>query len=838
VLPSAFANVLEADKFELSQANGYGALRELDRLVNAHETVHVSWEPGKEVRLDGAAADHVYLIDGSRDLAEGVQLDHEDHPEDTFPVAIADAIYMHIFPSSAETLLRDYPNLQGALISGQHNRYSTFGTYVIRYDWERLVRSLTARAAREVLLSWVQASSINGLELAQKFLAGHARDTFTNDGQYQELPLLLTEALTSPDAATGGLDPVSRWLEPASGSAPFPETPDLHSQFSDLKKMVVRWVTRYDNQQVINDVAGDSGYLKAFWGEQFGRYTPGLAEPQFYPVGNANAKLCEEQFAKSVYLAAAEVMNLNQGAGGLNAASDFVTAIDNVLQRYSQLLDGTQLPDLAPYHSRVQDAKEALLETGKWDDGKDQHIYLEAEQDLLHELRRSECLARAQTLLGRFRFVVGHLKEDLVGWQTTVQHLATEAERERLAVDNARTAADASKLRRMTPLPGSPIEGDLYQECAGQESGDGGLAENLLKAMAARQWRVHMHRNGSQRIVWVGQSVTAKPDGEPTPTELSDVTGQLTHVFLPLRQRHVFEILARSGEQALAVATELKQGSARLAAFDASQQLQYTPKNVAVQDWSYFFANWRTQGPGSELATDVRRLLDDAASANVPKPCSEIGGPALSTELPSMDKIVAFSARHLILLDAFKGVSILRSAYEDRRSANPSPHVLPEEKGAARMEAASHELAKQGLLKAPVERIAPSVVALCTDSNFLQRFATLVAMDMIRHNVTDDIDKIGSWVIQHPEGQSIELGPEWALVDVIKRVASGEDHASRAARDAVRTAQMRVNKDGHSTEALKKFALNGSTALNLPKEVDAVLRVVAAMRVSSTGAIS
>src|SRR5664280_763215 len=134
------------------QASGRAALRELDRLINAHRTVRVEWLPGRPVTLDAPARDICYLLDGSRDLSrEAPQLEGHVPFENGLPVAIADAIYAHAFPSSGAVFSRDYPNLLPHLIAGTEARYSSFGSYSVNYAWEPLTRSAGMRAAVDVL---------------------------------------------------------------------------------------------------------------------------------------------------------------------------------------------------------------------------------------------------------------------------------------------------------------------------------------------------------------------------------------------------------------------------------------------------------------------------------------------------------------------------------------------------------------------------------------------------------------------------------------------------------------------------------------------------------------
>jgi hypothetical protein len=833
ILSGAFRGVLEADKYSLGQANGYAALRELDRLVNASETISVEWEPGRTVRLDGSVADHVYLLDGSRDLDSGRQLEGYNPPEEVYPVAVADAIYAHLFPSTGKVLARDYPNLSEALISGQPNRYSTFGTYLLQYDWERLMRSSTNKAARDVLNSRLATSTANARDLARQFLTAQAKSTFTADGVYQELPFLLTEVMTSPDAAYGGLDPVSRWLEPASNAAPFLSTPTLRNFFPELK----RFTTRYDNQQVVDDTETE---LARFWGDEFGRWQDG--EPQFHPVANVNAERCEKQFTHALYLAVASVMNLNRGIGGVNAAIGFVGEVDRILEAYSDHLDKVRLPGLAGFEETVQRAIEEMQDRSHLDDFKEQKDYLEAAQELVQEQRRDQCLKRSKTLISRFRYVTGQVKAEITGWQQSLEQLATAAEAERIRVDNERVEADGSPLRQMVPLPGSAVEDYLYSDCVGPTEPGAGLPQRLLAAMENRWWGVYAGKDHRLRITWSRQvpatAAAQLPDAEPEPIELRHLTDQLSTVFLPLRSRHIFEILEQQGDRAADLAIEIRNGAARLAAFDQARQLQHTLHNIAIQDWNYVFADWRREGPGAGLSSELKRLLDDAAPANASTPTGDLAALPLADSLPTSDKIIAFTARHLILLDAFRGVGMLVDSYQQRREAIPSPHVLPEEKGAARLEAESEKLAHDGYLAVPLSRIAPEAVPLCVDPLFLQMIATGIANGLITWQEESAIRRTGTWVLRSGE-QLIQLGTEADLAELIRRVLVGSDIASRQARDELAKAADATLKEEGARQALARYASDTpSDNHGIGAGLDAVLRVAAAKFLAGRAALS
>ena len=162
---------MSGSKYDLAQANGLATLRELDRMLNAHETVEFEWRPGVRSTLDQAALDVCYLVDGSREQSAGAQLDRYKPVEQALPAAIGDALYTHVFPSTGSVLGRDYANYTAPLIGGAEHRYASFGSYVIAYDWERLMGSLGLRALGEVIAALRRPAVDFGREQVSGFLA-------------------------------------------------------------------------------------------------------------------------------------------------------------------------------------------------------------------------------------------------------------------------------------------------------------------------------------------------------------------------------------------------------------------------------------------------------------------------------------------------------------------------------------------------------------------------------------------------------------------------------------------------------------------------------------------
>lgn len=816
VLPGAFREVLEQDKLAQAQANGYAALREIDRMINAYDTVAIEWEPGKPVRLTNAVADNVYLIDGSRDIGGARQLEGYTPPEEAFAVALADAVYTHLVPGIGSVLARDYPNLLPELVKGEANRYSTFGTYTVEYGWEPLMRSFAARSGSELVNALLADSVVDARGLAQDFLTGQKADMFVSDGQAADLPPLLSDVLALDQASTGSLTPVPTWLLPREDKAPFPDVPTLRDLFPDLK--LIR--TAYSNDQVVEEAEAE---LEGFWGKTSGMWADD--EPRFHHCANYNAEQLERRWNLSLHIATAAVANLNDGIGGVVGALGFVDAVDRALERYGTFLDKIVGPDLQSLEEAVQHAKDEMQDRNRLDDAKEQRDYLEAAQELVQAQVTDECLRRAKALIGRFRHFTGLMRSELTGWQTQLSDMAVELERRRIAVDEERVAANNPPLRRMVPAPGDAAEAKLYSEAAGAVELPNPLPSGLMGALRQRQWRVYGRPNRAVQIVWSRDlGLTDQPvvQQDELPTLVVEHVLDLTApLFAGLRTRNVFEVLELAGVSADALAKDVQQESARLAAFNMTGQLKVTGDNVGVQDWNYVFAAWPGTDAGSKLAADVRSVL-----SGVGLTCQDV--PASAAGLPVTDKIVAFTARHLIAMDAFSGVGTMQDAYLSRRETVPSPHVLMEERGAARIEAVGQRLASQeGLLVDPPTRLSAAEVALCRDPLFLQYVAAALAAGKLSWTETDPIKRTGSWVLQH-EGKDLPLGTETDFGALLRRISIGGDKAARDARDDFERAGVAVATASDAKEKIGKFAQATSSDLPIEEGVLAVLRVAAA----------
>jgi hypothetical protein len=481
-LPGAFKRILDPDQHAQAEANGMAALRELDRGINAHGTIELEWQLGSPARLRYALADIVYLVDGSRDTEASRQLEGYSPPEEGLPIAIADAIYAHMFPSSGHALIRGYPNLVLPQ-QGRANRYSSFGSYIVEFAWEPLLRSFTLRATGDLLAQLLAPSQVDANGLAEALLDGRSTDRFTSQGQQEPLPFLLTDVLASPEAARGGLAPSTSWLEPRRDAAPFPQIPALAEAFPDLGP--VR--TEYTHDQVIKET---EALLERFWGAQSGHWTGG--DPQFHPVANTNVEALEQKWERALHIAAAAVMSLNDAVGGVRAGLDFLDAVDRRLDRYCGYLDEVPAPNLTPYQEAVDRTVEKM-QRGRWYDIAvvRQRAYIDGQQDLLQQQVADECLRRAQALLGRFRHALRLLREHVAGWQQdTLQHFADIVSEQRRRVDDEREQADRSPQRRTRPLPGDAGETRLYTGALGPKDDECPLPAHLYAVLQTLSWRV------------------------------------------------------------------------------------------------------------------------------------------------------------------------------------------------------------------------------------------------------------------------------------------------------------------------------------------------------------
>lgn len=815
VLPGAFKGVVDKDEYERMQANGLGTLRELDRFMNAYESVELEWQAGRPVRLKAPVLDACYLLDGSRDLNEGPQLDGHEPFEEGLPAGIADAIYSHVFPSCGAALGRDYPNLSAVLVGGVPNRYSSFGTYSITYAWEPLMRTCGLRAIDALLDQLLADGRETGRPFMDQFLSTGATGSLAVGERQQQIPALATEGLAStPDPQTLVV-PGTAWTEPRQGAAEVPVTPTLADRFPDISP----FKRTYTNPQVVSEATkicdAFFGPREVVWDDQ--------GKPAFHAAVNYNVEASGREWERALFIACAAIMNSGRKVAGISAAHELLVSLELRLKQFGDVLSRIPRPDLTAARQAVLDAEEEMNDGRTWDDYKEQRNWLQARQELLGQEVAEVAFQRTNEVVGKLRAITANVKGVVVVWREQMELLQRAAREQRAAIDKERESANESPLQRYVPLPGDSVEEALFGEFFGVGDGSS-LPSGLVETLETVSWEVYEARDQPRTLLFKHPGATASV--RPTEITLTNLEGTALAPFVELRTKSAFELLERAAETPEAIVGEFQKHGSRLAAYDVNKQLQNAQVAPNVRDWNYVFAAWPASGPGSELAGRVRARLSEAGLGITPEDLTVL---RQSDQLPSSDKILAFSARHLMALDAFPGVQILDPAYRARRRHTPSPHVLPEERGAALLEELSEELAREGLVATPLGRLSPDAVALCADHVFLQYVAACAAGERMTYEALDPAAGTGRWVVARKEGKH-ELGTVRDLAQILSAILAGNGYEARNGRQAIHEAYTEVIQTTSGKESLQALALRGwaRSGGDVSVTTEQLLRVAAA----------
>jgi hypothetical protein len=762
VLPGAFRGVLDADQFELAQANGLGLLRELDRFLNRADSgpVEIEWRPGERLAVSEPLADTVYLLDGSRDLMEAPQLEGHVPVEDAFAATLSVAIHAHLSPESGRLMASMYRNLQPAWMEGR-SRYSTCGSYTVQFDWDRASESFVLRSAEALVGQVLAEPRVDGNALANAFIGGASTDVFMSGGEQEPLPRLLTEVIRANETIRSELAPSTYWLEPQIGTYEFPRVPDLREELPDVRLLH----SGYGNDELVEEA---EQLMAEFWGLEMDHQVQGAT--QFHAVARANVDAAEQAFVRALRLATVAVMNQGDGIGAVRAGLDFLESLDRVLEDGGKRLDKALRPEVQRWEQAVKEAKEALSGRSLFGRAGRHGRYLDAEQQLLHQRVADRCLTLSGFLLGRCRHAVSMAQQELAAARDHLAGLEERLGADRRRVDDERHKAESVLSRLVLPRPESPLEGKLYERFAGPAE-----PSSLLPTKVFQQYRDglfwHAYERPGQPLgfalqQWAGEAPPRHRDGRPELPTMASLRRLLEPLFTGLRHVSVFEALELEGWEADALVRELRLGGAPLASTRTPNQLKQTPRGVPFQDWTLVFADWRSEGAGSQLSMQVRARLEAEHATLGPV------GAAEHSLLPTGDRLVVFTARHLIDLAAFRGVEILTDAYRRRRLETPSPHVFAEEKGAARLEARSEELVDRGLLKAPLGQVAASLVDLCADDHLLKYAAAAMAAGALRWEDTDLVRNEGWWTVRVVD-HDLRIGPDRDLGVTLRRIARG-----------------------------------------------------------------
>jgi hypothetical protein len=775
VLPAAFRRTLDGKLLAASEANGYALLRELNRLLVCETPIDFAWRPQETHRMTKPPAQHVYLIDGYRESAS----QHLDQyrADAVCPVAIADAIYAHVLPTAEGDFNSYLTNIQH-YEAGRPDLYSTFGVYIVEYAWDPLVRALAVRAARQIVDEVGATSSVSVDRDVDRLLAG----TLVVDDVELLVPPLLHD-LMGEAADAGVLVPGVNWLMAPTGSAAIPPLPDLIAPFSDIGTFGSAYASRTVQAQTDARVA-------AFWGERNAVYSPQKGT-QFHSAANYNAVQIEQTWGWAVRALAAQRMSVD--AGGPRAGLRLLQELRERLDMYRNRLEREVVrPNVDAARAAVDRSVSFLNPDPRWRRGAAQRAYLTAAQRLLATQVQEECRQRAVRTMERLLAAVDSAAAEIDVWRraldTAAGSLATLADE----VSRARQSAQRLPLRRILPrVTDAAAEDRLYQQCVGP-SGTAGLPARLATVGAGLAWRP-VNTPAGPRLALPALSTSPPESDRAAAAALVDLLiGRAYPLFDPLRTLSVFEILEAVGERGIAVGQEMMAGGAWLASYDTGEHHRASNASrdgIDVQEMRYVLAEWPSVGAGgATVAADLRAFLAQQGVS--------LEDVALSRQAglrPTADKIVYFAARHSLLLQAFPGVTSLRPAYQRRRAGPLSPHVLPEEKGAALLEYRADELFDEGVVDKPLRPLSGEHLTLCRDIEFLRAVAVGLANETLRVR-RGPTGEVSSWWVVSDHADDECVSDSHLLDGAIRELVTSTSRRHQRRRIAIMRAALEASR--------------------------------------------
>lgn len=755
VLPTGFAGLqIKEDERERMHGNGFATLRELKRFLGAPDTVDLKWANNVGHALTQPALDFCYLVDGSRDQPDARQMEHFAPFEDGLPVAIADALMTHIYTATSGDLGMDYAALNAAIINGSE-RFASFGTYMLGYAWEPLMRSSSLRAADDVLTTVLGLSTDNGRDLAASFLTSGATGQFAlGEVEGPVPPIVAYGAATSFELEQPF--PTSRWVEPQVNPVAVQSVPGFRDEWDELGRVI----TKHQNEDV---KAGASATQRAFFGETRevteAELQTGMPVP-LLPGFLTNTNRAGEEFRRALWVATTAVLNMNQRRGAPTLAVSFLTALTTTLGRFAKYVGELPAVDLQPLEERVETAEMEMNDSRSWDDAWEQSEYLDAMQEYTQARAQNEQLMAAVTLAGRLVAITSEVLDAVRSWRNTLEQLQEQAIQERNRVDQQRHRDSAVPVRRFVPLPGDAANDKLFTAAWTDQTDEGrdGLDATLdLIAFNA------LGLGKAPRIIMTFHG----PDSPVKNIELSDLTTTTARRFVGFREKSIFEILEMNGEGAEKIAGELDGGAARLAAFNPIGQAQANQEANPV-DKRYVWAAWPAGDEAyARLGTTVR---DQLQSRNLS--VRDLTDPL--EQAASTDKIVVYTSHHLLALRSFNGVDRLVPAYKARRTTSPSPHVMPEEVAAIRLEEESEALARDGYFPRPIDELSIESVRFAPHDRLLKSLAACIAVGAIGVK-RSAVQGTASWTLDTTSGDELELGTDLDLDALVLRLVSRSD---------------------------------------------------------------
>jgi hypothetical protein len=753
VLPEAFRDRLEERHRAAAEANGYAVLRELHRLVMAEQPVDFTWREHERHRLTRSPAQHVYLIDGERLGARGKGA---AAVEAVCPIAIADAIYTHVLPAAEGDLSAYLTNVQ-KYEAGRDDVYSTFGVFVVELAWDALIRQFALTAAGEVVNELRRFDEQAVAALVNRFLDG----TLVVDG-VETLPPALLLAIDESDR---DLVPDLAWLD-AGDRAPLPVLPRMTEEFPDPAQYRSADLTAAVGARVAAFLGGPGT-------------TPDAGVRSLHAARTATDRTLERSWTSAVQTLLTRAMS-DAGAGP-DAGVAAMRVLRARMEQYRQRLARDVLRPAVPTMAGLADAARADLDSSRIWRKRHRHEYLDAEQGRMQAEMQEQLHRWAARLVERLVQIVEVALQEALRWQRVLDDVSTRIETERAALTDQRERAERLPLRRIVPsVTDTVVERQLYLEILG-ESGQDALPPRLRGVSAGLRFRPALVGDGAMTLTVEGALAAA--GNAPVDQLVHALLRQTMPLFGRIRTMSVFEMLERLEVPSRTISQLLVEGGAPLAGYDTGQHHQHLRRrrqDDEMQELRYVVAAWpASEHPGGRLAADLRQSLvqqqvqvEDATSPDEPR--------------PTADKIVQFCAQHGLVLPAFTGVSKIRPAYDRRRGAPLSPHVLPEEKYAARLEATAADLVGSGVLRRPLDEIAPADLPLCRDQDLLQAAAVALACDALRPE-PDDQGLVARWWLRHRLAEDLfHDGPD--LRQGLLGPAAGETQLDRARSLALKQA--------------------------------------------------
>ena len=413
------------------------------------------------------------------------------------------------------------------------------------------------------------------------------------------------------------------------------------------------------------------------------------------------------------------------------------------------------------------------------DDAKLQMEYVDLAQSYVDLSIEQMCLTKALRMLGLMKATVENIEQTVASWRATLRRLKDEAEARRVAIDDARTTESRSPMRTLVPFPGGACETHLYARETGREvelvGGELRLKDQVCEKLLARLDSLSWTLDDSldqQRLRLGG------PWSEGH-IELADVHNLGLDDLSGLRKRSVFDVLElglRDEEingEAEKLATRFHTGATPMAILNKVGLQRDDEKHTTEQKQIVFAAaSWVADGPGRRMSEQLKIHLGNHQVTTCPIEEVVEGDPqaikaagTTNASYPTSDKLLVFRGEYLIRLPGFQVVADCEESYQKHKAPldEPSIHILPEEKHAARFEYRCGELQEQMLLDFALPPLSPEGIMACSKPSLLLDCAWCAADGRLASQVQQDTGQ-RRWMLL-PTGPASEDSRGVALAD-------------------------------------------------------------------------